>query len=143
MASTPQAAPKRCGGDTHGANRAGCGCYNAWLARYGACAMRLRIRGNSLRLEISKTDLAKLVDAGKAEDVVRFSSEQSLRYAIEVRPTGAITAQYDKTSIVVTLPKSRLDLWARPEEVSVEGSQPIGGGKVLQIVLEKDETHSS
>jgi hypothetical protein len=31
-----------------------------------------------------------------------------------------------------------LDLWLRPEEVSVEGSQPIGGGKVLQIVLEKD-----
>ena len=105
--------------------------------------MRLRIRGNSLRFEISKTDLAKLVDTGKREDVVRFSSEQSLRYGIEVRPTGAITAQYDKTSIIVTLPKSRLDLFARPEEVSVEGSQPIGGGKVLQIVLEKDETHSS
>jgi len=39
----------------------------------------------------------------------------------------------------VTLPKSRLDLWLRPGEVSVEGSQPIGGGKVLQILLEKDE----
>jgi hypothetical protein len=36
------------------------------------------------------------------------------------------------------LPKARLDLWLRPNEVSVEGSQPIGGGKVLQIVLEKD-----
>ena len=42
------------------------------------------------------------------------------------------------TSIWVTLPKSRLDLWLRPEEVSVEGSQPIGGGKVLRILLEKD-----
>jgi hypothetical protein len=32
-----------------------------------------------------------------------------------------------------------LDLWLRPAEVSVEGSQPIGGGKVLQVVLEKDD----
>ena len=39
----------------------------------------------------------------------------------------------------MTLPKARLDLWLRPDEVSVEGSQPIGGGKVLQIVLEKDD----
>jgi|SRR5687768_9027714 hypothetical protein len=105
--------------------------------------MWLRIRGNSLRLGVSKTDLAKLVDTGKAEDVVRFTSEQSLRYAIEVRPTGAVTAQFDETSIIVTLPKARLDLWQRREEVSVEGSQPIGGGKVLQIALEKDETHGS
>lgn len=28
---------------------------------------------------------------------------------------------------------------ARPNEVSVEGSQPSGRGKVLQILLEKDE----
>jgi hypothetical protein len=84
--------------------------------------------------------LAKLVATGKTEDVVRFSSERSLRYGVEVRPTGAVTAQLDEGSIVVTLPKPRLDLWQRPEEVSVEGSQPIGGGKVLQIVLEKDET---
>jgi len=32
-----------------------------------------------------------------------------------------------------------LDLWLRPDEVSVEGSQPIGGGKVLEIMLEKDD----
>jgi hypothetical protein len=100
--------------------------------------MQLRIRGNSIRLRVSKTELAKIADQGKVEETVRFSSDQSLRYGIEVRPTGAITARYDETSIIVTLPKSRLDLWLRPEELSVEGSQPIGGGKVLQIVLEKD-----
>jgi hypothetical protein len=101
--------------------------------------MKLRIRGNSIRLQLSKTELAKLAEKGKVEDTVRFSSEQSLRYGIEVRPTGAVTAAYTESSLIVTLPKPRLDLWLRPNEVSVEGSQPIGGGKVLQIVLEKDE----
>jgi len=101
--------------------------------------MKLRIRGNSLRLRVSKTELARIAESGKAEDAVRFSSEQSLRYAIEVRPTGAVTATFADAAILVTLPKARLDLWLRPGEVSVEGSQPVGGGKVLQILLEKDE----
>jgi len=101
--------------------------------------MKLRIRGNSLRLRVSKTELARIAESGKAEDTVRFSSEQSLRYAIEVRPTGAVTATFADAAILVTLPKARLDLWLRPGEVSVEGSQPVGGGKVLQILLEKDE----
>jgi hypothetical protein len=71
---------------------------------------------------------------------VRFSSDQSLRYGIEVKPTGAVTATFTGAALLVTLPKPRLDLWRRPNEVSVEGSQPIGGGKVLQILLEKDAT---
>lgn len=101
--------------------------------------MKLWIRGNSLRLRVSKTELAKLADAGRVEETVRFSSERALRYAIELRPTGAVTAVFAGEAIVVTLPKSRLDLWVRTEEVSVEGSQPIGGGKILEIVLEKDD----
>jgi hypothetical protein len=102
--------------------------------------MKLRIRGNSIRLRVTKTELAKIGETGKAEDSVRFTSQRSLRYGIEVRPTGAVTAAYDADSIVVTLPKARLELWLRDEEVSVEGSQPIGAGKVLQILLEKDYT---
>jgi hypothetical protein len=104
--------------------------------------MKLWIRGNSLRLRVSKTELAKIAEMGKAEDTTRFSSEHSLRYGIEVRAAGAITATFAEAAIVVTLPKARLDLWLRPDEVSVEGSQPIGGGKVLQIVLEKDDPRS-
>jgi hypothetical protein len=101
--------------------------------------MKLWIRGNSLRLRVSKTELAKIAATGKAEDSVRFSSEQGLRYGIEVRPAGALTAAFSGDAILVMLPKPRLDLWLRPDEVSVEGSQPIGGGKILQVVLEKDE----
>jgi hypothetical protein len=101
--------------------------------------MKLWIRGNSLRLRVSKTELAKIADTGKIEETVRFSSDRALRYAIEVRPTGAVTATFSGDAISVMLPKARLDLWLRPEEVSVEGSQPIGGGKILEIVLEKDD----
>ena len=43
--------------------------------------MKLRIRGNSLRLRVSKTELAKIAETGKAEDTVRFlvGAEPALR----------------------------------------------------------------
>jgi hypothetical protein len=100
--------------------------------------MKLRIRGNSLTLRLSRTELKQLAETGKVEDTTRFSSEHSLRYGIEVRAAGAVTATFAGDAILVSLPKTRLDLWRRPDEISVEGSQPIGGGKVLQIMLEKD-----
>jgi hypothetical protein len=100
--------------------------------------MKLKVRGNSIRIQVSSTELARIAETGKVEDTVRFSSDRGLRYGIEVRATGAVTAVFAGDSILVALPKPRLDLWLRPDEVSVEGSQPIGGGKVLQIVLEKD-----
>jgi hypothetical protein len=100
--------------------------------------MKLCIRGNTTRLEVSKIELAKLAETGKTENAVRFSSEQSLRDGLEVRPTGASTATLAGDSILVPLAKSRLDLWVRRDEASVEGSQPIGGGKVLQIVRERN-----
>jgi hypothetical protein len=37
-------------------------------------------------LRVSKTELAKTFETGKAEDTERFSSEQGPRYGIEVRP---------------------------------------------------------
>jgi hypothetical protein len=105
-----------------------------------AARMKLRIRGNSIRIQVSNTELAKIAQTGSVEETVRFSSEQGLRYGIEVRPTGAVTAMFSRDAIIITVPKPRLDLWLRANEVSVEGSQPIGGGKVLQIVLEKDDS---
>jgi hypothetical protein len=101
--------------------------------------MKLRIRGNSIRIRVSKTELARIAETGRIEDTLRFSSDQRLRYGIEVRATGAVTATFAADAILVALPKARLHLWLRPDEVSVEGSQPIGGGKVLQVLLEKDD----
>ena len=63
--------------------------------------MKLRIRGNSIRLGVSPTEVAQIAEKGKAEDIVRFSSERSLRYCIELRPTGAVTATFEGDSIVV------------------------------------------
>src|SRR5690606_41469691 len=40
--------------------------------------------------------------------------------------------------LTVTLPKATVERWTRPDEVSIRGEQPIGGGETLKILVEKD-----
>jgi len=102
--------------------------------------MKLRIRGNTVRLRVSKGELAQIAATGAAEDAVRFSPGAGLRYGIEVKPSGGVAAEFGGTVLRVLLPKRSVDLWLRPEEVAIEGEQPIGNGEVLRIMVEKDYT---
>ncbi len=102
--------------------------------------MKLRIRGNSVRLRVSKPELTEIAATGAAADAVRFGPGVALRYGIEVRPTGTVLAEFAGGVVRVLVPQSSLDVWLRPEEVSIEGQQAIGNGEFLKILVEKDYT---
>jgi hypothetical protein len=102
--------------------------------------MKLRIRGNSVRIRVSQSELTQLGESGAAEDVVRFSPETELRYRVEVRAKGAVQAEFGDSVLRVLVPKKEVDRWLEPEQVAIEGSQAVGGGERLRILLEKDYT---
>lgn len=102
--------------------------------------MKLRIRGNSIRLRVSKSELSQIATSGAAEDAVRFAAGAVLRYGIEVTPAGPVSARLADGFVRVTVPKSSVDLWMQPEEVSIEGQQALGNGEFLRILVEKDYT---
>lgn len=102
--------------------------------------MKLRIRGNSVRLRVSKRELTALAEAGAAEDAIRFSPDTELRYRLEVKPGGAVEADLRPPVLRVAVPKERVDQWLRPDQVSIEATQAIGGGEMLRILVEKDYT---
>jgi len=100
--------------------------------------MKLRIRGNSVRIRVSKTELAQIASAGAAEDSVRFSPSTELRYRVEVKPTGEVEADFRAPLLRIVVPKARVERWLRPDEVAIEDRQPVGDGGTLRILLEKD-----
>lgn len=102
--------------------------------------MKLRIRGNSVRLRVSKTELKQLAATGSAEDAVQFAPGAVLRYGIEVRPAGAVSAELAGALVRVFVPKASIEHWLRPDEVSIEGEQAVGDGQFLKILVEKDYT---
>lgn len=102
--------------------------------------MKLRIRGNSLRLRVSRTEFLQIAEQGAAEDSIRFAPGIEWRYGIEVKPGGDVGAHFAANSLRVVLPKACVDRWLDDREVGIEGQQPIGNGEVLRILIEKDYT---
>jgi hypothetical protein len=102
--------------------------------------MKLRIRGNSLRLRVSRTELLQIAEQGLAEDSIRFAPGTEWRYGIEVKSGGPVAARFAANALHVVLPKARVEQWLDDREVAIEGQQPIGDGETLQILVEKDYT---
>ena len=71
--------------------------------------MKLRIRGNSVRLRLSQSDMTQIVDHGLVVDSVEFAPSEKLEYRLETVPSGEVRAAYQGNSISVLLPKSTLE----------------------------------
>jgi hypothetical protein len=101
--------------------------------------MKLRIVDDSLRLRLTRSEVA-LIERGEAvESRARFPGGSELAYALIVADATRISATFDADRIEVTLPRLVALPWAAGNEVSLHGEQPLDHG-VFQILVEKDFT---
>jgi hypothetical protein len=100
--------------------------------------MKLRIRGNSVRIRVSQSELEQLAESGSAEDAAQFAPGAVLRYRLESSPSGALRADFSDSVVRVTIPRTQIQAWLAPDEVSIHGEQPSGNGVALKILVEKD-----
>ncbi len=115
-----------------------------WTQRYIekkitiADIMKLRIKGNSLRLRLTRPEVARMADEGRIEDRTEFA-DRSLRYVLESRAAEkAIGARFEEDAIVVSVPSPQVADWANGDEVGLYGEQPASHGGILTIAVEKD-----
>ncbi|MCU1290047.1 MAG: hypothetical protein JWN60_2276 [Acidobacteria bacterium] len=113
-----------------------------WIAECsGTYKMKLRIRENSLRLRLTKSEVAKIGEGGAVQETVEFGGEpaQRLIYAIEVKNNlENSTAVFDAGSITVFIPKAQAVKWAQTNQIGIEAEKSIDGEKTLRILIEKD-----
>jgi len=100
--------------------------------------MKLRIRGNSVRIRVSQPEFAEITSGVLVEDSTEFGPGSRLSYRVEVVADGAISASYEGDCVKVMLPRAAIDRWQRPEEVAIEAEKPVGDGRRLKILVEKD-----
>jgi hypothetical protein len=93
--------------------------------------MKLRIRGNSLRLRLSQSEVTQLTQEGRVEDAISFGPSK-LTYVLATADVDRIGAIYEDHRIVVTLPSDRAKAWTSTDEVGIEND---GEPKIL---IEKD-----
>ena len=103
--------------------------------------MKLRILGNSLRLRVTRSEVARLQAGGSIEDSVRFSPapEALLTYVLAVAPSeAAVRVEYAPQRVTIVLNEAQLQSWSQPSEVGIYTAVGNGSDKGLQLTIEKD-----
>jgi hypothetical protein len=103
--------------------------------------MKLRIKGNTLRLRLLRSEVERLSHAGVVSDEIRFGvdTDQALKYSIAASDgVDVVTAQFNDNQILLLLPESTALDWTTTDRISIEATQDVGENTVLSILIEKD-----
>src|SRR5271168_1983754 len=103
--------------------------------------MKLRIKGNSIRLRLGQSEVRRLAIEGTIEETTVFghSKEECFGYAVVASPElEYVSASYSCRRIVIRIPTAVIHRWAESDEVSIRAVQRTTGENDLLILIEKD-----
>ena len=99
--------------------------------------MKLRIRGNSIRLRLQRGEVVQLAESGRVEDRVVFGPDEQLVYAVESHRDQNIALLRAPGEIAVRLALEDVTEWAESDQVGFEAIAD-NGEDGLTILIEKD-----
>ena len=103
--------------------------------------MKLRIKGNSLRLRVSRSELARFQAGGRIEETIHFTAapEATLTYALEsALRSSPVSVRYGSREVTVILSQDRARIWEAANEVGVYTTIDMGPIGSLEVAVEKD-----
>lgn len=98
--------------------------------------MKIRIKGDSIRYRLTKSDLEKFYKESYLEEVIHFPQNQ-LIYSLKANDSIEISADFQDNQICIFFQKSELDTWFKTDKITYQHIQKFDG-KELTILLEKD-----
>ena len=100
--------------------------------------MKIRIQGNSIRIRLSKPEVARLAEEGNLIEKTSFG-ETSFRYCLKSKQdSSTLSATYDHDQITVFVPEKFLSDWAENNVVGFDAYMPVNETETLYLLLEKD-----
>jgi hypothetical protein len=103
--------------------------------------MKLRLKGSSLRLRVTRSELGRLQEGERIEETVLFpaSSGTSLMYALEVGShPQPVQVTFNSHRIVVSVSEDQITSWSGQDQVGIYASLPVTAGTNLEVAIEKD-----
>lgn len=101
--------------------------------------MKLRIRENTLRFRLGRSEVETFDQTGAIGDNVRFGlGKNDFGYLLEKTPDSNFSASFADGTIVVRVPASDANSWANSDEVSLAGTFLADEQTELRILIEKD-----
>ncbi|MCH8134503.1 MAG: hypothetical protein IIB77_00820 [Proteobacteria bacterium] len=99
--------------------------------------MKLRIRGDTLRLRLKRSEVEQLATGISIVEETHFP-DAVLTYRLDVSENDDIAAKFDNGNLTVSLPQSKVLDWAATDEVSLCAEQKFSGTGCISLLIEKD-----
>jgi hypothetical protein len=103
--------------------------------------MKLRMKENSMRLRVSRSEVTRLLAGDRLEETIRFGPEAGARftYALQQKPfVSTPTVEYAENTVVVLLPADRAKTWCVTDQVGIAENISLGDLESLALLIEKD-----
>jgi len=103
--------------------------------------MKLRIKGNSIRMRLGQSEVRRLAIEGVVEEATSFgpSKQESFAYALRASPdVSVVSAKFADRCMVIRVPSYMIHQWAKTDQVGIHALQRAGDDDALVILIEKD-----
>jgi hypothetical protein len=100
--------------------------------------MKIRIKGDSVRYRLVKSEVRLLQETGKVIESIHFPS-QELLYILEAKDgINELSTDFVGNTITVYMPKIEADIWYDTDRITYKNSIHLPNGNSLSILVEKD-----
>lgn len=102
--------------------------------------MKIRIKGNSVRLRLTKTEVETFAREGHYMETTRFG-QKHLTYVLKAKPgITQLKASFEHDTITIYFPQEETSLWAKGTRVGYSNQEDWNNPSALSILVEKDFT---
>ena len=100
--------------------------------------MKIRIKGNSVRFRLTKTEVETFCKTGSYTEVTHFQSK-ALTYSLLAKEgITELEADFVKDTITIYFPKSEQEAWATSDRVGYSNGVEWNDTNQLSLLVEKD-----
>lgn len=100
--------------------------------------MKIRIKGNSIRYRLTKSEVETFCKTGFFEESTDFDNV-TFKYALKAKVgITMLDAKFEANTITLFLEKSKSDDWFKTDEIGFKHSILSKNGTELSLLLEKD-----
>jgi hypothetical protein len=103
--------------------------------------MKLRIKGNTLRVRVSRSEVTRLLAGDCLEETIYFTPEKNAKFTYALRQDTSLSrvaVQYIENRLVILLPTDQATDWGVTDQVGIAENIALGNFGSLGVLIEKD-----
>jgi hypothetical protein len=103
--------------------------------------MKLRIKGNSLRLRVSRSEVVKVRKGERVAETIQFTSDVAARFTYALKRDPSVTTptvRYEAAEATVLIPADQALTWYFTDQVGTVENVSLGSQGSLDLIVEKD-----